>query len=175
MNHQEFCDRVCRLSEQIFADCGRVELLAALLGTRHPETRQLLDEPQLFVIAPDEPAESIEKKDLFAVAVRSAARALGATTVALVMEAWMVQPEAINEPLNRAKIDALLDMAPSEHPDRVEIVTVTVETKNGTTAYTAPIERDADGKGRLLPFTCLGKQGRMEGRLSRFLPEHYAN
>lgn len=108
-------------------------------------------------------------KDAIAQALPQFAEQVEAFAFAMVTEAWTVHPVG-----SRDEVEAIYAKYGSlaAHPDAVEVVSITIETRQRTKALALPIERDADSK-----FTGLGENMAegwgdakdIEGRFANFL------
>ncbi|MCP4242362.1 MAG: hypothetical protein GY772_17545 [bacterium] len=172
---RSFVDEAKRVARRLYEDQGHLDMLGACVATQNPEGG-FLDEEVVMVILPETPEEL--EKEVFAEQLRALAGACAATMVALVAEAWTVRlpvgPTAAREALEKGD----LGIAPSEHPDREEVVMITVEGRDGVTLHFAPVIRDASRDPRLGDWgededpTALVDTG---GRFTRLLPCHHAN
>jgi hypothetical protein len=107
-------------------------------------------------------------KDLLAKALPQLAEKMGAFAFSMVSEAWALTCDGQSE------ADRIYEEYGSlgEHPDAVEVVNITIETRHGNAMRTYPIERDADGA-----VTGLGENmhkdlpgpGTVAGRFANFL------
>lgn len=107
-----------------------------------------------------------EAKDGFVTAIRRIIQAHDTVAVITISEAWTLRGKAAAEWLDNATSGPI-----KAHPDRVEILGVTIEERSKTTAWRAVILRDGgpDGPPHLGPWTQL--DGVLAGRFCEFLKE----
>lgn len=166
MKQEDFYAQAQFVARKLFETDGRVDMMAAVVGTLNPTNGEPLDPEEVFIVVPD--ALTTEShKDAFAYSVRVAAKTVGATLVATIYEAWLADVSGL------PKEDAHKVRA-SKQPNRKEIVLISIEGREGVTVHQALITRDENGKGTLQPFEDIGVE-KVEGRLSRLLPEHWSN
>jgi hypothetical protein len=111
---------------------------------------------QQYVPGPAHPKKLVE------IAMRKLLRSSGADAYVFMDEAWIVE--------SKNKEGVPLDIAPSEHPDRREIVVITAEDKTSQLIASRNILRPDNGKPSLAPLEIYGEvtlQGRMTNLMSR--------
>lgn len=158
-----FADEAMRFLTQQFTDTGRLGCFLVLFMTRNPETGLLLpNSPIAARVAaasigtdPDtgipvmgtDPFCSPEAKAAFSLGVRQLAAKSDSVGLLLAHEAWLV--------LSTPKLAALdASIAPSAHPNRQEVVLLTLQHHDGSALWQAPILRNMpdDGRPSLGPF-----------------------
>lgn len=104
--------------------------------------------------------DTVEAKDVFAETIRSVAEKTQALAAVLFTEAWMVAGIKESE----------LSCQVSEHPDRMEVVMISIESEKERISVILPIDRTGEKPKLLDPsiedFT------RAEGRFNRLLPKY---
>lgn len=151
-----------RFLTQQFTEAGRLGCFLVLFMTRHPETGLLFpNSPIATRVAaasigtdPDtgipvmsaDPFCSPEAKAAFSLGVRQLAAKSDSVGLLLAHEAWLVvtTPSASLDP----------SIMPSAHPDRQEVVLLTLQHHGGSALWQAPILRNMpdDGRPSLGPF-----------------------
>lgn len=147
--HQEYM-------ETAFQYAGRFLIHGIVFVTRSPRTGERLDEPSPVPVVG-------ESKQALADGMRDLAQRCGGIAAVLMAEAWMVLD------VHTTEIERVTAAGVANHPDRVECLTLTVEMKGETEAWTAPIERDAQGRGTVGAWASSGAT-KIEGRMVGLLP-----
>lgn len=106
---------------------------------------------------------NVEEKNRFAEDSRAMCIAQGADAAVFCSEAWMRTPKADE------KLD--VSIAPSQAPDRQEVLILMGESRTGHIHKTLPILRAADGKFAGFGEATEIRPDNVEGRFSQFLPE----
>jgi len=115
-----------------------------------------------------DPFDSPETKKAFCLGVRHLAAHSGSVGILLAHEAWLI----LGTP--NAPIDP--SVAPSEHPDRQEVVLLTLQHHSGTALWQAPILRNSpdDGHPALGAFQEIPLHGLTgSGQLWNLLPQPF--
>lgn len=105
---------------------------------------------------------SEQAKDNFATLAKLVCIAHGADAAVFVSEAWMI----------KAKQDQALDLnqAPSESPDRQEVVIIMGETREGHMQKFLPILRHENGKFKSFGESPALAENKIQGRFAQFVP-----
>jgi hypothetical protein len=96
-------------------------------------------------------------KEVVAMAMRKLLQTTRAEAYVFMDEAWVVEAKEVN-----------LDVAPSEHPDRREIVVITAEDETSQLLARRNILRPTDGKPSLAPLEIYG-DGKLEGDMTNLM------
>jgi hypothetical protein len=145
--------RNCALSyaKETFEDSGEIRACCFLHSTLTPEGKA---ENCIVVVYP-ESFNSEGDKDFFAHMVRVTAEKTKAVAATFVTEAWMA--------------DGKSELAPADRPDRIEVVTITLETPETREFIVMKIDRSEEKPKLLEPDE---PWMNIEGRMTRFLPQH---
>jgi len=142
---------------------GYLHPVAFILSTRNPDTGAFHEGVALSVISVKGDFGQ-ENRDQFTEQVRSFALASGALAVAFISEAWSLQKTKLS-----AADKQLLALEGVEgHPDRQEVVVVTLEHLRGFRSWKAPLAR-VEGDVRLGRFVAQPKL--RQTKVAQFLPE----
>lgn len=143
---EEWRDTMVSISYKIFADRGRLVPVALILtGTGDTEAIG-----SLF--------GNLDEKDKFAMKMCLTCKAMQAQALLFISESWIVEAAAA------------INCAPSQHPDRREVVMFNFETPTEQTAKVAKIVRPPDGKAYIEKAewtTAMQYQGRFVNILYR--------
>jgi len=112
--------------------------------------------------------ENEQGKEILAKVLPNLAERFGAVAFAMITEAWTVR---VSDEKSIADVYARYGSL-QHHPDRIEVVSVTIETRMRASMISLPIERDEDGN-----FTKLGddiareygEASEVRGRFANFL------
>lgn len=113
------------------------------------------------------------QKNMLAAAIRQACARVQADFSMFVSEAWSL-PSKVKGPGDKDPMEGYSSI--SEHPDRVEVLTVNVETTQGCWMISREIQPTPDGKAR--HFVTQAQpvfSPRVEGRFAGFLPTPLAS
>jgi hypothetical protein len=153
---QEFVDKLLELAGDSMTKRGWLPLTAYLL----------LENGSLVPPIADQAGEP-EERDAFSEFVCIMTAALPVSSVAIVMEAWSLPPNAAVDPeeLQRTGI--------AVRPDRIEVVSILCHWPTVTRAGHAPIRRDADGEfdGLDAPTWNTIEPGGVDGRFGSLIPD----
>ncbi len=119
--------------------------------------------PEGFVMHIPRRFNSPDDKDLFAKTIRLMAVAYRASAVAMISESWIVTK-------NRRDKELDLSVAPSESPDREEVVSIMGESREGCGQRFLFIQRDSLGKFTGFGTSLLPQIQTLEGRFAGLLP-----
>jgi hypothetical protein len=106
---------------------------------------------------------SPDDKELFAKTIRLMAVAYKASAVAMISESWIVTKKSRDRELD-------LSVAPSESPDREEVVSIMGESREGCGQRFLFIQRDSLGKFTGFGTSLLPQIQTLEGRFAGLLP-----
>jgi hypothetical protein len=141
-----------------------IEMFSGLAGELFNNLGYL--KPSYFICHQGEwqylPEPSNHPKELVMMAMRKLLRSSGAEAYVFMDEAWIVESK------NQEALP--LDIAPSEHPDRREVVVITAEDETGQLIARRNILRPDNGKPSLAPLEIYGEvtlKGRMTNLMSR--------
>ena len=119
--------------------------------------------PEGFIMHIPQRFNSPDDKDLFAKTIRLMAVAYKASAVAMISESWIVTKQRRDRELD-------LSVAPSESPDREEVVSIMGESREGCGQRFLFIQRDSLGKFTGFGTSLLPQIQTVEGRFAGLLP-----
>ena len=119
--------------------------------------------PEGFIMHIPQRFNSPDDKDLFAKTIRLMAVAYKASAVAMISESWIVTKQWRDRELD-------LSVAPSESPDREEVVSIMGESREGCGQRFLFIQRDSLGKFTGFGTSLLPQIQTLEGRFAGLLP-----
>lgn len=176
-----FADKVMRFLTQQFNETSSLGTFLVLFMTRDPTTGLLIPQGPIATrvaalpvrLDPDaerpvmghDPLESPEAKTAFSLNVRQLAAHSDSVGLLLAHEAWLV--------LSTPKTPLDASIAPSAHPNRQEVVLLTLQHHGGSALWQAPILHNMpdDGRPSLDAFTEIPLHGaRGAGQFWNLLP-----
>jgi hypothetical protein len=119
--------------------------------------------PEGFIMHIPRRFNSPDDKELFAKTIRLMAVAYKASAVAMISESWIVTKKSRDKELD-------LSVAPSESPDREEVVSIMGESREGCGQRFLFIQRDSLGKFTGFGTSLLPQIQTLEGRFAGLLP-----
>jgi len=119
--------------------------------------------PEGFIMHIPQRFNSSDDKELFAKTIRLMAVAYKASAVAMISESWIVTKKSRDRELD-------LSVAPSESPDREEVVSIMGESREGCGQRFLFIQRDSLGKFTGFGTSLLPQIQTLEGRFAGLLP-----
>ena len=138
---ESFIERMVPLMRSNLERDGELMPFAVICGKRDPRDGSALKQPEPIIVALAVPMRNDGDKDTVRAALDDAISKTNGVGIAFVTEAWAVSYEA--EP---GLFHDFYNQRPSQHPNRIEIVSIVCEHRTGASAsfFQIPILRDGD-------------------------------